>query len=165
MKTQENLKESFTGESQANKKYIAFSEKAKKEGYEKVGRLFEAISEAEAIHALKHLNVMGGIKSTLENLKSAVEGEKFEYTEMYPKFIEEAEKEGAKEARFSFHFANEAEKAHGKLFEKALKALEESADFPANAFALCPICGYVAENEAPVRCPICNTPADKFKGF
>lgn len=165
MKSQENLKASFAGESQANRKYTAFAEKAEKEGYSKVSRLFKAVAEAETIHALRQLQVMSGVKDTKENLKSALEGETYEFTVMYPEFIEEAEKEGAKEAKIAFHFANEAEKEHGKLFEKALNALEEGSDFPAEGFALCPVCGYVAENEAPDRCPICNTPGEKFRMF
>lgn len=165
MKSLENLKASFAGESQANRKYTAFAEKAEKEGYSKIARLFKAVAEAETIHALRQLQVLNGVKSTRENLQTALEGETHEFTVMYPEFIEEAEKEGAKEAKTAFHLANEAEKEHAKLFEKALKALEEGSDFPAEGFALCPVCGYVAENEAPEKCPICSTPGTKFRSF
>lgn len=165
MKSQENLKSSFAGESQANRKYTAFAEKAEKEGFAKVARLFRAVAEAETIHALRQLHVMGAVKNTAENLQAALEGETYEFTVMYPEFIAEAEKEGVKEAKMAFHLANEAEKEHGKLFEKALAAVKEGSDFPAEGFALCPVCGYVAENEAPERCPICNTPGEKFRSF
>lgn len=165
MKTREHLEEAFAGESQANRKYLAFSKKAGSEGFEMVSRLFAAVAEAETIHAHKHLQVMGGVQSTLENLKGALEGETHEFTEMYPGFIADAEAEGEKTAKMSFHMANEAEKAHGGLFKKAVEAMETGKDFPAESFYLCPVCGYVEADHAPDKCPICNTPGKSFKQF
>ncbi len=165
MKTKDNLQSAFAGESQANRKYLAFSDKAAKEGFNKVSRLFKVVADAETIHAHKHLQIMGGVKSTLENLQSAVEGENYEYTEMYPQFIAEAEQEGNNAARASFHLANEAEKAHGALFKKAHQAIEGNQDLDTESFHLCPVCGYVAENHAPDKCPICGAPGSNFKEY
>lgn len=165
MSTDDNLKEAFAGESQANRKYLAFSKKAADEKLQMVSRLYQAVAAAETIHALKHLQVMNGVSSTLDNLKEAVAGEHYEFTEMYPGFIAEADQEGNKPARFAFHFANEAEKAHYGLFEKALKAVQQSQDYPAESFYLCPVCGYVHENEAPEKCPICGTPGSRFEKY
>lgn len=164
MSTKDNLQAAFAGESQANRKYLAFSEKANKEGLTKVGRLFQAVAEAETIHALKHLQVMNGVGSTMENLQQAVGGEYYEFMEMYPAFIAEAREEGNKAAEYSFNTANEAEKIHHQLYEKALQAVSEGQDFPAEEFYLCPVCGWVG-SEAPDRCPICGTPSKAFKKF
>lgn len=165
MSTYDNLKEAFAGESQANRKYLAFSKKAADEKLQMVSRLYQAVAAAETIHALKHLQVMNGVGSTLDNLKEAVAGEHYEFTEMYPGFIAEADQEGNKPARLAFHFANEAEKAHHKLYEKALSAVEQNQDYPAESFYLCPVCGYVHENEAPEKCPICGTPGSRFEKY
>lgn len=164
MSTKDNLQAAFAGESQANRKYLAFSEKATKEGLTKVGRLFQAVAEAETIHALKHLQVMNGVGSTVENLQEAVGGEYYEYMEMYPAFIAEAREEGNKAAEYSFSNANEAEKIHHQLYEKALQVVSEGQDFPAEEFYLCPVCGWVG-SEAPDRCPICGTPSKAFKKY
>lgn len=164
-KTPDNLKEAFAGESQANRKYLAFSKKAETDGLGQLARLFAAVAQAETIHALKHLDVMGGIKSSLENARGALAGETHEFEEMYPQMIADAEAEEAKSARASFHLANEAEKAHGALFKKAVEALEGGGDYPAESFHMCPVCGYVAEDHAPDKCPICGTPGSRFQEF
>ncbi len=164
MSTQDNLKEAFAGESQANRKYLAFSQKAKGEGFDKVGRLFQAVADAETIHAHKHLQVIKGVNSTLENLKEAVSGEYHEFTEMYPAFIAQAKEEGNKEAQYSFQNANEAEMVHHGLYEQALAAVEAGLDFPAEEFMLCPVCGWVGPDD-PGRCPICGTPSSAFKKY
>lgn len=165
MSTVDNLKEAFAGESQANRKYIAFAQKAKGEGFEKVSRLFQVVSDAETIHALKHLQVLKGVGSTLDNLKEAVAGEHHEFTDMYPGFIAEAEKEDNQAAKVSFHLANEVEKIHHGLYAKALAAVEQKQDIATEAFFLCPVCGYVEENEAPDRCPVCGAPGSGFKKY
>jgi rubrerythrin len=164
MSTKDNLQAAFAGESQANRKYLAFSEKAAKEGLTKIGRLFQAVAEAETIHALKHLQVMNGVGSTAENLQQAVDGEYYEFAKMYPAFIAEAQTEGNKAAEYSFNNANEAEKIHHQLYEKALQAVSEGKDFPAEEFYLCPVCGWVG-SEDPDRCPICGTPSKAFKKY
>jgi rubrerythrin len=155
----------FAGESQANRKYLAFAAKAEKEGKTKIARLFRAVAEAETIHALKHLETAGKVGSTVENVKAAVEGEAYEFTQMYPDFITQAEEEGQNAAARSFKFANAAEKEHAELYKKALEAVEKDGDLEAQSFHLCPVCGYVAVDHAPDHCPICNAPAKSFKAY
>jgi len=162
-KTQENLMASFAGESQANRKYLAFAQKAEKEGKENIAKLFRTVAEAETIHALKHFETAGQVGSTLDNLKGAIAGETHEFTEMYPGFIEEAKQEDHKAAGRTFNLANEAEKVHGELFKKALAALESGQDLQVGTFYLCPVCGYVEFDNAPEKCPICGAPSKSFK--
>jgi rubrerythrin len=165
MKTDENLMKAFAGESQANRKYLAFAAKAEKEGFPKVSRLFQAIAEAETIHALKHLTTAGKVGSTAENLEAAKEGEHYEFTTMYPEFLQTAEEEGAKTAARGFNLANEAEKVHGQLYEKSLAAVQENHDLQAESFYVCPVCGYVSLDGTPDRCPICGAKGSSFKVF
>ncbi len=160
MKTEKNLQDAFTGESQANRKYLAFAQKAEDEGYPGIAKLFRATAEAEAIHAYSELKTMGAIKSTAENLKTAISGEEYEFTHMYPKFIKEAEEEKRSDAKRAFYFANEAEKVHARLYEKALSSLESKIDVD---YYLCPVCGYIHENTAPDKCPICGAASSAFK--
>ncbi len=160
MSTEKNLQSAFAGESQANRKYTAFAKKAEEEGYTAVARLFRATAEAEAIHANYELKAMGGIKSTAENLQAAIDGEEYEFTHMYPAFIKEAEQEGRPDAKRAFYLANEAEKVHAELYKKALASLESKPD---TQYYLCPVCGYIHENNAPDKCPICGTPSGSFK--
>ncbi len=160
MSTEKNLKESIAGESQANRKYAAFAKKAEAEGYPTVAKLFRAASEAEAIHAYDQLRALGAIKSTTENLKAAIEGETYEFTTMYPGFIKTAEEEGAKQAKRAFVYANEAEKVHAGLYQKALEILDSK---PEAEYYLCTVCGNIVENEIPDKCVICNAPAKAFK--
>ncbi|MFQ5974816.1 MAG: rubrerythrin family protein [Candidatus Hydrothermarchaeales archaeon] len=164
-KTEENLREAFAGESQANRKYTAFAKKAEEEGYSNVARLFRAAAASETHHALKHLSVLGGVKSTVENLKAAVEGETFENSEMYPKFIATAEEEGNTPAKISFFAANEAEEVHAELYKEAIKAVERGSDIEANDYFVCQVCGYTVEGEAPDICPVCNSPKEKFESI
>ncbi len=165
MKTQENLMSAFAGESQANRKYLAFARQAENEGYTNIARIFTAIAEAETIHALKHLEVAGKVGTTLENLQTATEGEHYEFTTMYPGFIEDAKQEDQKKALKSFEYANEAEKVHGKTFEQLKSAVEGGKDMEDTEIHLCPICGWVGSGEAPERCPICNASAKAFRKF
>ena len=165
MKTNDNLMAAFAGESQANRKYLAFANKAEKEGYANVAKLFRAIAEAETIHALKHLEVAGKVGSTLENLTSAAEGEHYEFEKMYPEFLKVAEEEGNNNAVKSIKFALEAEKVHGKLYEMAKALLEGGKDFTAGDLYLCPVCGWVGGEPVPDRCPICNALAKAFHKY
>ena len=158
--TLENLKDAFAGESQANRKYLAFAKKAEEEGYPQIARLFKAAAEAETVHAHNHFNVVGGVKSTLENLQAAYEGEHEEFTSMYPAFIEQAKTEGNNEALKTFHWANEVEKVHGNLFKKAIDALKSITD---NPYYVCQRCGYTAEKNAPEQCPVCGAKKSYFK--
>jgi rubrerythrin len=162
-KTEENLKAAFAGESQANRKYIAFAKKAEEEGMPNVAKMFRAIAEAETVHAINHLRLMDTIKSTKENLKAALNGEVYEFTEMYPSFIKTATEEGVSTAVTSFSYANQVEKVHGKLYEKAIKSVEGGDDIKEKEFFVCQVCGYTAEGEAPDICPICGAPKERFK--
>ena len=163
MGTQENLQDAFAGESQASRRYLFFADKAEKEGQPQIGRLFRAAAEAETVHARNHLEVMGGIGSTRDNLGEAIAGEKHEFTEMYPDFIEQAESEDNKRARVSFGYANEVEKIHYGLYQKALQALEAGQQFKDEPFFVCQVCGNTVEGEAPERCPVCGAPRSQFK--
>jgi len=162
-KPEENLKAAFAGESQANRKYLAFAKKAEQDGFPQVAHLFRAAAAAETVHAHNHLRAMGGIKSTIENLKEAIGGEFYEFTDMYPDFIKTATQEGVQAATVSFNYANKVEKIHGKLYEKALESANESKDIKINEFFVCQVCGYTAEGEAPDVCPVCGAPKEKFK--
>ncbi len=159
--TMDNLKEAFAGESQANRKYLAYSKKAATEGYPQVAKLFKAAAEAETIHALAHFQAMGGVKTTLENLKDAVAGETYEYKEMYPPMLELATSDNHR-AKTMFGFALKAEEVHAKLYAKALAALEANTDMAAAEVYLCTVCGNIEFGKPTERCPICKAPADKY---
>jgi len=160
-KTDQHLKEAFAGESQANRKYLAFAAKADQEGLPQVGRLFRAAAEAETVHAHSHLRVLGGIRSTKENLQAAVAGETHEFKSMYPEMIEAAKSEGNKQAERTFHFANEVEKIHAQLYQKLLDGLgKPQENYP---YYICPVCGYTAEKAAPATCPVCGAKGEMFK--
>ena len=159
--TNDNLKTAFAGESQANQKYRAFAKKAEKEGFPNIAKLFSTTAEAERIHAEGHLKALDGINSTLENLKAAIGGETYEFEEMYPPMLEQAEAEGHK-AKKMFKWAVEAEQIHAQLYALALKAAEEGKDLEVSNFFLCPVCGHIEFGEAPENCPICGVPGDMY---
>jgi len=161
-KTEEDLMAAFAGESQANRKYLAFAKKADQDGFSQVARLFRAVAEAETVHAHSHLRVYGGIKSTSENIKAAIEGEHYEFTKMYPDFLEDAKAEEKKAAEITFDFANQVENIHHKLYSKALEAVEGGNDLPETSMFVCEVCGYTVEGEAPDICPICGAKHEKF---
>jgi rubrerythrin len=161
--TKENLESAFAGESQANRKYLFFAEKAESEGQKRIARLFRAAAEAETVHARNHLKVLQGIKSTRENLQTAISGENHEFTEMYPQFIEAASSENEKKAVDSFDLANKVEKIHHSLYQEALSDLEKGAAKELKAFYVCQVCGNTVEGEAPDRCPVCGAPKKMFK--
>ena len=158
-KTEQNLMEAFAGESQANRKYLAFAKQAEKEGYPQIAKLFRAAAAAETVHAHAHLRALGGIQSTAENLKSAISGETHEFKNMYPGMIAAAKEEGHKEAERSFSYANEVEKIHAGLYEKALKNMDQKEDVD---YYVCSVCGYTAEKEAPDTCPVCGAKSQAF---
>ena len=161
--TQENLQEAFAGESQANRRYLFFADKAEKEGYLQIARLFRATAEAETVHARKHLEVMGGIGSTKDNLRAAIIGENYEFVTMYPSFIEQAKSENEKKAEISFTRANEVEKIHHALYQKAFDALNTGQELKDEPYFICQVCGNTVAGEAPEKCPICGAPRSKFK--
>lgn len=156
--TFDNLMEAFAGEAQANRKYLAYSKKAEKEGKLNAAKLFRAASDAETLHALKHFEVAGKIAGTAENLKDAVAGETHEYKDMYPDFVKQAEAEGNKAALMSFTFAMKAEEVHARLYQEALESLDNTEEV---FYYLCPVCGNI-EKFVPERCSICGVPGDKF---
>jgi rubrerythrin len=161
-KTDGNLKSAFAGESQANRKYLAFAHKAEEEGFTQAAKLFRAAAEAETIHALNHLKITGEIKSTLDNLTAAVGGETFEFTKMYPDYIAAAKEEGNKQAAWSFDVANKVEQVHAKLYQKAIDALKAKTEMPKVDYYVCGTCGNTVEGEPPEVCPICGAPKSKF---
>ncbi len=153
-KTKKCLEEAFAGESQANRKYLAFADKAEKEGYSQAARLFRAAAAAETVHAHAHLRAMNGVGSTQENLKEAIEGETHEFRSMYPDMIKTAEEEGEKAALRSFRYANEVEQIHAGLYSDMLQGLSgEQEEYP---YFVCPVCGHTIGREAPERCPVCG---------
>ena len=160
MSTTDNLKDAFAGESQANRKYLAFAKKADDEGYEQVARLFRAAADAETVHAHAHLRVIGGIGETKANLQEAIGGETHEFTVMYPDFIDVAQKEGNSAAEMSFKNANAVEEIHAGLYQEALDKLGDNKD---TVYYVCQVCGNTVEGEAPDKCPICGAPQKMFK--
>ena len=162
MATRDNLNEAFAGESQASRKYLAFANAAEKEGLPRIANLFRAAAEAETVHALAHFRVMGGIKTTLENLQTAVDGEDFEFKQMYPKFIAEADQEGVSPASNSFKNAMAVEQVHFSLYNQALQAAKAGNDLPEGDFHVCAICGNTFFDEVPDKCPVCRAPREKI---
>ena len=163
MATSDNLQAAFGGESQANRRYLAFARKAEQDGYPQVARLFRAAAEAETVHAHAHLRVMKGIKDTVENLQAAIDGEAHEFTEMYPDFLKEAKAEGDQAAVYSFKNALAVEEIHHGLYNDALEAVQARLDLPESEIYVCEVCGNTVLGEAPDKCPICNAAKEKFK--
>jgi rubrerythrin len=161
--TSDNLQAAFAGESQASRKYLYFAEKADEEGYKQIARLFRAASDAETVHARNHLNVMKGIKSTADNLKTAIGGENYEFTKMYPEFMKQAEAEGNGEANNTFYLANKVEQIHHSLYQTALAMLEKGQALPEKPMYVCQHCGNTVEGEPPDICPVCGRPKSMFK--
>ena len=160
--TSENLATAFAGESQANRKYLAFAMKAEKEGFPSVARLFRAAAEAETIHALGHLNAMNGVGTTLENLTSAVAGETYEFKEMYPPMLAQAEQEGHR-ARVMFGMALKAEEVHAQLYRAALEAIQSGKDMAGAEIYLCPVCGNLEIGKPTEKCRVCGALPEKFR--
>jgi len=162
-KTKDNLESAFAGESQANRKYLFFAEKAEEEGQKRIARLFRAAADAETVHAKNHLKVMQGIKTTKENLLDAIGGENHEFTEMYPDFIKQAQAEDEKKAADSFDLANKVEEIHHGMYQDALDRLEKGESMELQPFYVCQYCGNTVEGEAPDKCPVCGAPKRMFK--
>jgi rubrerythrin len=157
--TEKNLKEAFAGESQANRRYLAFAKKAEEEGHKQVAKLFRAAAEAETVHAHSHLRALGGVKSTKENIQEAIAGETHEFKNMYPEMVAKAKADGIKQAEVSFDYANQVEKIHAALYEKAMAELGKNKEVD---YYVCPVCGNTVEGKAPDKCPICDTVGSKF---
>lgn len=163
--SQDNLKPAFAGESQANRRYLFFAEEADRAGNQQIARLFRAVAEAETVHARNHLKTTGEIKSTSENLGAAIDGEHFEFTKMYPEFIEQAKAEGNKRAEVTFDYANKVEKVHHNLYQKARQSLEEGQKLEGKPIFVCQVCGNTIEGKSPDECPICKAPRSSFKSI
>jgi len=161
-KTFENLKNAFGGESQANRRYLAFAQKAEEEGHPQIAKLFRATAEAETVHAMNHVRTMGEVKTTTENLKAAIGGETFEFKQMYPEYIKTAKDEKNTQAGWSFNVANQVEQIHAGLFTKASNVLKTGKEPPKAEYYVCSVCGNTVENEPPEKCPVCGNPKSKY---
>ena len=162
MTTNDNLQAAFAGESEANRKYLAFADRAEAEGLKQIAKLFRAAAAAETVHAHAHLRAMSGVKDTADNLQAAIEGEGYEFREMYPGFIEEAEREKMQAAQITFRNANAVEKIHHQLYEEALETLKSGNDLPETKIFVCGVCGNTVKGEPPEKCPICGVPKQMF---
>lgn len=162
MATADNLEQAFAGESQANRKYLAFAKKAEAEGHKQVAKLFRAAADAETVHAHAHLRVMQGVKDTAQNLQAAIDGEGYEYQRMYPQFLEEAQNEGNQAAAVSFKNAMAVEEIHHGLYTQALQSVKNGKDLPQTRIFVCEVCGNTVLGEAPDKCPLCGVPREKF---
>ncbi len=179
--TRDALASSFGGESMAHMRYVLFADKAEKEGFPNVARLFRAIAFAERVHANNHFNILSELKgdlkvvagatfgpgSTSKNLELAIMGEEFEVNEMYPAYIAIAEQQGEKRAVNSLKWALEAEKIHAELYRRAKEHVDRGEDYPIEGKVwICPVCGHTHVGpEPPERCPVCGAPGERYVGF
>jgi rubrerythrin len=162
--TQNNLKSAFAGESQANRKYLFFAEKADKDGFPQVARLFRAAAEAETVHARKHFQTLeSGIADTAKNLESAIDFELVESTEMYPEYVHQAESENNKNAILAFTWASKVEELHADLFDKAFQSVKGGKALKDESYYVCQVCGHTAPGSAPEKCPVCGAPSSRYK--
>ena len=162
MSTRDDLQAAFAGESQANRRYMAFALKAEADGFLQIARLFRAVAEAETVHAHAHLRVSGGVKGTAENLQAAIDGEGYEFRKMYPPFAAQAKAEGNRVAETNFRYAMAVEEVHHGLYSRALEAVKAGKDLPPTRIFVCQVCGYTVTGDAPDKCPICNALKGRF---
>jgi rubrerythrin len=162
MSTEQNLLAAFAGESQANRRYTAFGRKAEADGWAQVARLFRGIAEAETVHALNEFGVADGVKSTPENLQTAMAGEYYEYTEMYPNFTAEAKQDGNLKAEVTFRRTRTVEELHYNLYKGAFESVSSGKDLPAASVYICPVCGHTVVGGLPDKCPVCDTRKDRY---
>jgi rubrerythrin len=162
-KTEEYVQEAFGGESKANRRYMLYAERAEKDGYPQVAKLFRAVAEAEMVHIRNHLNVIDAIGSTKDNLLAASLGEKDEFTDMYPHYIEIAREEKNDRAERSFDWANRVEKVHYGYFDTAYKGMKEGKEPPDATYYVCQVCGNTVRDNVPDKCPICGAPVKAFR--
>ena len=156
-KTQDNLMAAFAGESQANRKYLAYAKAADSEGKPAVAKLFRAAAEAETIHALTHLRNAGKVGNTEANLQDAINGETFEFSNMYPEMIADAKADGNTVVENYMKWVGAVEEVHAKLYKKAA-----AGELSGENFYLCPVCGYTHEGAPKEACPICKADTTKF---
>jgi rubrerythrin len=162
-KSIDNLQAAFAGESQANRKYLAFAKKADADGFPQIAKLFRAAAHAETVHAHNHLRAFDGVRSTAENLQAAVGGENYEVVSMYPPMLADAESEGDKRAARSFKWALEVEKIHEALYREAAEIISQGKDLTEGDYYVCPVCGYTHLGKMTDRCPVCNALPEKFE--
>jgi rubrerythrin len=162
-KSTDNLKTAFAGESQANRKYLAFAKKADEEGFHQIAKLFRAAAAAETVHAHNHLRAMDGVQPTADNLQTAISAENYEVVSMYPPMLAEAEAESDKRAARSFRLALAVEKIHEALYRQAAELFGKGEDFPEGDFYVCPVCGFTHQGKMEGNCPVCGTPVEKFE--
>lgn len=163
MGTSEDLQDAFAGESQANRRYLAFAKQAEADGYPQIARLFRAAAEAETVHAHAHLRAMGGIMDTRQNLQAAIAGEGFEFRDMYPKYLAEAQAENKRAAVTTFRNALAVEEVHHNLYSQALAAFDQGKDLPEESIYICIVCGYTVAGEPPDKCPVCGAGKERFE--
>jgi len=161
-KTQNNLYQAFVGEAKAYHRLLAFARKAEEESYPQIAKLFRAVAAAEGVHTERHLRLLGEavVQDTEANLRSSFERETTVNEVYYPRFIRDAEEEDERAAALTFSQARDVEEGHAALYKRALGAMlrDETHDF-----YVCQVCGYIAERDAPDRCPICNAKREKFR--
>ncbi len=163
--TEKALNEAFAGESMAHMKYQHFADRAEEDGLTEMARMFRAISYAERVHAGNHLEALGGIKSTPDNIQVCVNGETFEIEEMYPVYNATAKLQDEDGAVRSTYYALEAEKIHAEWYRKAREAVDKGEDVKVGTIQICGVCGHTREGDAPEKCPICGASKDKFRQF
>jgi rubrerythrin len=161
--TERNLQAAFSGESQASNRYLVFAEKAEKEGYPQIARLFRAVAEAEIVHARNHFNSMDAVGSIKDNLLAGANVEHYEHTRVYPLFAERAREENNERARVNFEQTEAVEEGHRHHFEDALDAVKTGRSLKEEPYFICQQCGYTADNQAPEKCPVCGEAAVRFK--
>lgn len=163
--TEKFLGDAFAGESMAHMKYLHFADKAEEEGLTEMARMFRAIAYAERVHAGNHLGVLGGLKSTADNIQTCINGETFEINEMYPAYNAVAKLQDEEGAVRSTYYALEAEKIHADWYKAAKEAVDKGEDVKVGTIQICSVCGHTREGEAPEKCPICGASKDKFVQF
>jgi len=163
--TQANLEAAFAGESQAHMKYLIFADKAEREGFPNVARLFRAISYAEQVHATGHFKALKNLGETAANLEAAIGGETYEVEEMYPAFQAVAELQEERAAIRSNAWALEAEKIHAVMYGGAKTTVEAGKDAEVGQVYVCSVCGWTGEGEPPDECPLCKAKKEKFVTF
>jgi rubrerythrin len=165
-KTEDNLKAAFAGESQARNKYTYYAQIAKKEGFHYIARIMEETAENERRHAKDELALLGGLGDTAANLKSAIDGEQYETTNMYPEFAKEAEAEGNMKAAALFKMIARVEAHHRERYQKLLDRIKSGTVYKREKPIKwkCSVCGYVHEGtEPPVKCPCCQHPSEYYE--
>lgn len=165
-KTEKNLMEAFSGESQARNKYTYFAKVAKKEGYEQISAIFEETAENEKEHAKILFKYLNGIGDTAENLKHCIQGENYEWTSMYKEFEQVAKQEGFNEIATFFKNVALVEKEHEKRYAQLLENLQNNKVFEKEEETTwrCRNCGHIHHGKnAPESCPTCKHPKAYFE--